>query len=188
MSEVLTFDTKEGTVSTQKPLPLYNEKNPLLKMRSPVFDFANPPVNPDSIAKNLQFTMRHYQGIGLAANQVGWNYRVFVLEGDLVCFNPRIVAASDLCTHEREGCLTFPGLWLRIRRPERVCVEYMDVFGKIQQNEFVGVTARCFQHELDHLNGVVFTQLVGGLTLQMAKKKQQKLIRKIERFQELKTK
>ena len=186
MSDVLTFNTEENIVKEHKILPIYNEKNPLLKIKIPIFDFANPPVGPSLISKELTLSMKHYGGLGLAANQVGWQYRVFVLEGGLVCFNPRIISSSEVKTYEQEGCLSFPGLMLRVWRPERVCVEYADVSGTVIQQEFSGMTARCFQHELDHLNGFTFTQLVGGLTLQMAKKKQQKLFKKIERLQSLK--
>lgn len=187
MSEILTINTDQNVIQEYKPLPIYNEKNPLLSVKMPVFDFANPPVNPKVIEKELTLTMRHYKGLGLAANQVGWNYRVFVMEGGIVCFNPKIVHASEIMNHDREGCLSFPGLALRIHRPERVCVEYYDADGAMQQQEFTGMTARCFQHELDHLNGIVFTHLVGTLTLQMARKKQQKLFKKIERIQQFKT-
>jgi peptide deformylase len=186
MSDVLTFNTEDNVVKEHKVLPVYNEQNPLLRMRMPVFDFANPPVSPSLIVKELTMAMKHYNGLGLAANQVGWQYRVFVLEGDVACFNPRIMSASEVKLHEPEGCLSFPGLSLRVWRPEKICVEYADVTGQIVQKEFVGMTARCFQHELDHLNGVVFTQLVGNLTLQMARKKQQKLFKKIERIQSFK--
>lgn len=186
MSDVLTFNTDEDVVKEHKILPVYNEKNPLLRSKMPLFDFANPPMDPHIIANELTMAMKHYHGIGLAANQVGWNYRVFVLEGGVVCFNPKIVSASDIKTHEGEGCLSFPGMWLKVWRPERVCVEYTDAHGTVQQNEFSGLTSRCFQHELDHLNGIVYTDLVGNLTLQMARKKQQKLFKKIQRVQSLK--
>lgn len=187
MSDVLTFDTNAGAVKEHKVLPVYNEQNPLLRMKLPLFDFSAPPLDPHSIANELTLAMKHYGGVGLAANQVGWNYRVFVLEGDIACFNPRLLSASDIKTHDREGCLSFPGMWLRIWRPDRVCVEYTDADGKTHQQEFSGITARCFQHELDHLNGIVYTDLVGNLTLQMARKKQQKLFKKIHRIQSLKS-
>lgn len=187
MSELLTFDTEANAVQEYKPLTIYNEKNPLLATKLLPFDFENPPASPKQIARDLSMTMRHYGGVGLAANQVGLNFRVFVLEGDIACFNPKIVQASDITNHDREGCLSFPGLWLRVHRPERVCVEYYNTEGQLQQQEFSGLTARCFQHELDHLNGVMFTSHVGNLTLQMARKKQQKLFKKIERIQQFKT-
>lgn len=187
MSEILTIDTDRNVVQEYKPLTIYNEKNPLLSVKLPIFDFANPPADAQMIQKELTLTMRHYKGIGLAANQVGWNYRVFVMEGDIACFNPKIIKASELTNHDREGCLSFPGLWLRVHRPERIWVEYQNAEGQLQQQEFAGMTARCFQHELDHLNGITFTNLVGNLTLQMARKKQQKLFKKIERIHQFKT-
>lgn len=163
--------------------PLYNEKNPMLKNKMVPFDFAS--VKGDELvefARRLDFTCNHYGGAGLAAPQCGFPYRIFVMAGGLVCVNPAILEASEETVRDREGCLSFPGFTLPIARPKTVRVEYYTVAGERKEEVFTGATARVFQHELDHLNGKLFTSLVGSLTLQMARKKQQKLFKKMERI------
>lgn len=167
-------------------LPLFNDKNPFLSERMPEVDFINPPGNLQELVDRMIATMNHYGGAGLAANQCGVRVRMFVMAGGIVCFNPSILEKSDEEDRSKEGCLTYPGLILPILRPSRVKVSYFDVKGKQTIVDYSGATARVFQHELDHLNGEVFTTKVGSLTLQMAKKKKQKMFKKIERIVEYK--
>ena len=136
----------------------------------------------------METTMRHYGGVGLAANQVGLKLRVFVMAGSesYTCFNPSILQCSDTTKRDKEGCLTFPGLFLPVTRPDWIDARWFDISGKEQNMRFSGLTARVFCHELDHLNGIVYTSYVGNLTLQMAKKKREKLFKKIERIKEFK--
>lgn len=82
----------------------------------------------------------------------------------------------------REGCLSYPGLFVTVERYKSVDVEFYDENGKLQRHHFEGVTAQCFQHELDHMNGVSFTSRVKPFALQMAREKQKKLIKKITRM------
>jgi peptide deformylase len=103
--------------------------------------------------------MHEKTGIGLAANQVGLPYRVFSLRAspeNLVCFNPRIVNSSNETTILEEGCLTYPGLWVKIKRPKEVRVRFQLPNGDTRTETFKGLTARAFQHEMDHLNGILF--------------------------------
>jgi peptide deformylase len=74
-----------------------------------------------------------------------------------------------------EGCLSFPNLWLKVSRHNKITASYLDNAGKPCIIELEGLDARCFQHELDHLNGITFTEYVSDLKLQMARKKQRKL-------------
>ena len=83
---------------------------------------------------------------------------------------------------DKEGCLSFPGLALNVERHSWVEAEFINEECKVVQMRFEGLTARCFQHELDHMNGIKFTNHVKPLALQMAKKQQQKLIKKITRL------
>ena len=131
----------------------------LLRTKLDRFNFNNPPINPHELANNLIETMIHYNGIGLSANQCGLPYRVFVLWSNptKVMFNPTI---ADISTEEvmlEEGCLTYPNLFIKIKRPKLVRVRYTDSFGEAQTDKFTGMTARCVLHEMDHLNGVNFT-------------------------------
>ena len=113
----------------------------------------------EQIQQDLVDTMRAKNGIGLSANQIGIGARVFAMYADvkekdiLVCFNPKIVNQSEEEILMDEGCLSYPGLWLKIRRPEGIEVTYEDVKGELQEKAMFGLEARIFQHEYDHLNG-----------------------------------
>lgn len=154
-----------------------------LKESSRPWNFAE-----DGDATQLEYDMIEFMkannGIGLAANQIGLGVRVFVMGSDTMpdlpkpfaLFNPEIIEASDDMVLDQEGCLSFPGIWLTIKRPARVRVRYQDSKGEVHEDQFEGLMSKCFQHELDHLNGVCFVDKVSKLKLQLAIKKQRKLI------------
>jgi peptide deformylase len=103
-------------------------------------------------------TMYAARGVGLAANQVGAARRVAVIDADgerLVLVNPRIVEASGKDTAE-EGCLSIPDLYGDVTRPDRVVLEALDQDGTPYQRELTGLPARAVQHEIDHLDGILF--------------------------------
>ncbi|MEO8139743.1 MAG: peptide deformylase [Gemmatimonadota bacterium] len=103
-------------------------------------------------------TMSAAKGVGLAANQVGVTRRVAVIEADdqkLVLINPRIIEASGKETGE-EGCLSVPEIFADVTRPDRVILEALDADGVLYQRELVGLPARAAQHEIDHLDGILF--------------------------------
>ena len=190
MSEIFTIDTEEGIVKEKEevvePLPLFNEDYPMLLQRIPEYDVTRLP-NPvlGKLIKRLKMTMKLHGGIGLSANQCGIFERVFVLGANdaiWACINPKIVNASPDLIRDKEGCLSFPGLALGVERHSWVEAEFINEECKVVQMRFEGLTARCFQHELDHMNGIKFTSKVKPLALQMAKKQQQKLIKKIMRL------
>jgi peptide deformylase len=174
------------TKPTPQLLPLYNDKNPMLAMVQPQFNVSDSPVNIVDFANALLHTMNHYGGAGLAAPQCGFPYRLFVMAGGIVCINPVIVESSPNTTYSKEGCLSFPGLYLPVTRPETIRIQYLNEFGKPVEAVWNGATARIAQHELDHLNGIVYTKHVGNLTLQMAQKKRKKLFKKIQQVVERK--
>lgn len=136
---------------------LVDPSDPILHNPVPEFDFDNPQVNPLDLVSNLAETMLHNGGIGLAANQCGLPYRVFVLLGKEIipCFNPIIVDASEETIVLEEGCLSYPGLLVKVRRPRRIKVRYTEPNKNVVTETFDGITARAFQHELAHLNGIV---------------------------------
>jgi len=121
-------------------------------------------------------------GRGLAANQVGLLKRVFVIhleeQHTIAMFNPRILNTSEIMQIGDEGCLSFPNLWLEVKRPSSIDAEYFDTQGNKCIITLTGIDARCFCHELDHLNGVCFTDGLSPLKLAMAIKKQRKQQRK----------
>lgn len=111
--------------------------------------------------------MIQQRGIGLAANQVGVNARLFVMLVDnqvFHCFNPEILKSSDVECELQEGCLSFPDQFLSITRPQQIHVQYANAHGKIIQQSLSGWTARCFQHELDHLNGITMHERQLGIS------------------------
>ena len=102
---------------------LVNANDPILKNKCDNFDFNNPPFDPIQFAENLVKHMYDWNGIGLAANQIGIPYRIFAMRGqpeNFVCFNPRIVQPSEMQIVLDEGCLTYPGLYVKIKRPQHV--------------------------------------------------------------------
>lgn len=183
MSEKIIINTnkqKEMIPVNYEILPVFDNTNPLLEQKMEYFNFADFKVDPSKIAGDLLATMRAYNGLGLSANQCGLSYRVFVMEPDIVCFNPRIISQGKM-KKDKEGCLSFPGLWLHIERPEFIEVEFENVSGITKKYKFEGVTARCFMHELDHMNGIHFTSLVGKTSLIMATNRQKKFVKKMIR-------
>jgi peptide deformylase len=140
-------------------MELVKPNDPILTRPCESFDFRNPPVDPIEFAKELVEFMYDRNGIGLAANQVGFAYRVFAMRGapeNFVCFNPKIIHSSEKTIILEEGCLTFPGLTVKIKRPQHVRVRFTTPNGEIITKQFTGMTARIVQHELDHLDGIVF--------------------------------
>lgn len=136
----------------------------------------------ETLEKELCEFMVANHGIGLAANQVGIAKRVFVIGSKNVSgfpepfavFNPHILRVSDEQELMKEGCLSYPDLWLSIKRPAVIEVEYQDSKGNTHEAAMSGLIARCFLHELDHLNGVCFVDIVSPMKLQLALNKLRK--------------
>ena len=187
MSEEFIIDTGAAVAEAENitPLPLYDENHPMLRQAIPEFDVRKlPNALTNKLIKRLKMTMKLYGGLGLSANQCGVFERVFVIGTDqfqIACINPRIVGKSPSTIKESEGCLSYPGLYVKVDRPDWVEVEYTNENGELIQTRLDGVTARCFQHELDHMNGIRMVEHVGAVALQMARRKQEKIIKKIVR-------
>ena len=140
------------------------------------FDFKNPQIDPVDLSQSLVSLMRKEMGYGRAANQVGLPLKMFVLDGEpaYAVFNPRITYFGEEEILLEEGCLSYPGLALKIKRPRFIRVRFRDPYGDYVTKQFDGITARVFQHEFDHINGVDFTQKVSKLKRDMAIKKWKK--------------
>lgn len=167
-----------------EPLPLFDENHPMLKVPIPEYAIMLPNHNMELLIKRLKMTMKLYGGLGLSANQCGVFERVFVIGTDqfqIACINPKIVGKSPSTIKESEGCLSYPGLYVKVDRPEWIEVEYTNENGALVKTRLDGVTARCFQHELDHMNGIRMVEHVGPVALQLARRKQEKIIKKIVR-------
>ena len=134
-------------------------------------------------------TMKKYGGIGLSANQVGLPFNMFVL-GDhpdvekglkMTCFNPIIISSSVEEETMKEGCLTFPFVFLSITRPRKVVVKYEDENGDLKEGSLDGMISRVFQHEYDHMLGKTFVDGVSKMKLDMAYKKAEKMMSKYKK-------
>jgi peptide deformylase len=149
-----------------------------LIVKSEPWDF-NTDLDAELLENQMIDFMLANNGIGLAANQIGMAKRVFVIgskniEGfplPFALFNPRIIESSKSMVLDKEGCLSYPGLFLNIKRPEWIVGEYQDSKGNIHEVKIDGYLAKCFQHELDHLDGICFVDKVSQLKLQLALKR-----------------
>lgn len=183
MSETITFNTEESVKQEPvkiKTFDLISADWPVLYKEMPDFDFEKPPVDPNEFASSLVETCKKHNGFGLSANQCGYPYRVFVMgTGDeyVAFFNPKLIKTEGE-VHMEEGCLSWPLLTLRITRPKKIWVEYQDFTGEKKEAIFDGISARCFLHELDHMNGIMYTSRVKPLALQFGIKKLEKIKRK----------
>jgi len=143
------------------------------------------------LSKVMYDNMAKYGGLGLSANQLGLPYRMFVMGGHpqiedgkvRSVFNPLINDVSPESINLKEGCLSFPFLFLSIKRPKWCSVKYTDENGEEVEETLHGMSARIFMHENEHMNGYVFTDLVSKLKLERAEKSKQKMIKEIKRRQ-----
>ena len=158
-------------------LNIVKHPEPILRERMPDFDFSNPPLDPKQLEKDLIETMLSGDGIGLAANQVGIKARVFVMghrdypESAQAFFNPHIVANTEKVEDLEEGCLSFPGIYVKVKRPSAIKARWQNSSGEWEEGEFDGYNCKCFLHEFDHLEGITFQDRVSQLKWAMAVKK-----------------
>jgi len=152
----------------------------ILKTTIQPFDFLNPPTDPNQLSRDLAETMIANNGLGLSANQVNLPYRVFVITGTPIyaCFNPRIIDRSSEEVLMEEGCLSYPNLFIKIKRPASIRVRFNLPNGEVKNETFEGLTARVFQHELDHLNGVVHSNRASLFHLDQARRKMKTISRR----------
>jgi peptide deformylase len=129
-------------------------------------------------------TMYAARGIGLAAIQIGVDRRVVVIDlqeqesedsepvrAPRAYINPEVVSESDELSSYNEGCLSIPEQYAEVKRPASCRVRWLDTHGAPQEEEFEGLLATCMQHEIDHLNGVLFIDHVSKLKRDMLLKK-----------------
>ena len=141
------------------------------------------------LSKVMYDTMAKYGGIGLSANQVGLPFRMFIMGGHpqidngrvRSVFNPLINDVSEETVSMKEGCLSFPFLFLTITRPKWCHVKYTDENGKDVEEVLHGMNARIFMHENEHMNGYVFTDLVSKFKLKRAEEARKKMVKRFAR-------
>lgn len=155
--------------------------DPLLREQSKPIERIDDGVR--NFARDMLDTMYDAPGIGLAAIQVGEPIRMLVIdlakEGEepapRIVINPEIVTSSDDRSVYEEGCLSIPDYYAEVERPATVRVKYLDEHGKPQEVDADGLLATCLQHEIDHLNGVLFIDYISKLKRDMVMKKFKKL-------------
>lgn len=151
-------------------IKLLKEDDPELREVSEPWNFETD-GDPTELVKAMTKIMFESGGIGLAAPQCGVKKRIFIMgntEKLIVCINPEIIE-SEGESRDQEGCLSFPKLWLTVKRPDVVKVKYQQMNGDVIEQELGGLPSRVFQHESDHLDGICFDTKVAKLSLQMAK-------------------
>jgi len=156
--------------------PIHLLGSPVLRTRAEDVDGIDDELR--ELIKDLTDTMYADDGLGLAANQIGVARQVAVVgsenEPPLILINPRIVE-SDGNEKEEEGCLSLPDLFAEVARPSKIVVETMDMDGNTVRIEADGIKARAIQHEMDHLNAVLFIDHLSPLKRHMLLKKWKKL-------------
>jgi peptide deformylase len=117
--------------------------------------------NIKKFVSEMKKVMKKHHGVGLAANQIGLNLSIFIAEDKnkiLTFINPKIIKFEGEKILLEEGCLSLPGIWGKIKRYPKVEVEYVDLFGKKRKIKAKGLLAQIIQHEMDHLNGILFAE------------------------------
>ena len=164
---------RSTTAAAIEPLRILIAPNPILKARARRVKPADAEIVRDLIPRMFA-TMYQAPGIGLAAPQVNQGLRLVVI--DLTpndkrephsLINPEVVAASEELASREEGCLSLPGQYADIARPARVKVRYLDETGAKREMEADGLLAACLQHEIDHLDGVLFVDHLSALKRNM---------------------
>lgn len=140
-------------------LEILQEGNKILKKKAKRVDKIDDTIR--NIAASMVDTLLASNGIGLSGNQVGVLKRMIVVlvnEEPKIMINPEVVFTSNETCKESEGCLSFPDQFYEIERPQKVTVKYRNLSGHPMLETHEGLVARCIYHEIDHLDGVVFTE------------------------------
>ena len=166
---------------------LLEPNHPLLHSPLPEITAETEPEYRKELMDNMVETMKHYGGIGLSANQCGIPIRMFVF-GDsahyIPCFNPKILEYGKDKIPMEEGCLTYPGLFVKIYRPDWIVAQWEDENRELHKETFTELQSRVFQHEYDHMEGIDFRSLAGRVSLDMAQRKVKRATIKMKKMAE----
>jgi peptide deformylase len=169
-------------------LKIYVAPHPVLKKKAAPVEKITPALQ--KLMDDMLETMYATDGIGLAAPQVGESVRILVLDVEqpkdeedikkrrgkpMFFINPEITHASEDLRVYNEGCLSVPGQYAEVTRPDKIRIKYLDYDGKPQEMEADGLLATCLQHEMDHLNGILFIDHLSTLKKDM-------LLRKLKKY------
>ena len=162
-------------------LPIMALGNQVLKLKAK--EIKNDHKNLDKLIQDMWETMYNANGVGLAAPQIGLNIRIFILDASsrdeekkpMTMINPKIISLHENKVPYEEGCLSFPEHFAEIDRPEKIKIEYLDEDNSKKISTFTGFESRIIQHELDHLNGILFVDHLSRL-------KRDVIIRKMRKY------
>ena len=162
-------------------LPIMALGNQVLKLKAK--EIKNDHKNLDKLIQDMWETMYNANGVGLAAPQIGLNIRIFVFDAGsrdkekkpMTMINPKIILLDENKVPYEEGCLSFPEHFAEIDRPEKIKMEYLDEDNSKKISTFTGFESRIIQHELDHLNGILFVDHLSRL-------KRDVIIRKMRKY------
>ena len=142
-------------------------------------DLENLGFDPVALKVEMVEFMIANNGIGLSANQIGLDAKVFVMgdsvENSTMCINPTVLQYTEETVDDIEGCLSFPNVFVKIKRPKEILAEWYDENLEKQTVKIEGYSAKCYLHELDHLLGITFKDRASKLKWNMAAKKAKKL-------------
>jgi len=153
--------------------------NEILEREVKDVDLENLEFDPVELKKEMVEFMIANNGIGLSANQIGLDAKVFVMgdsvENSTMCINPTVLQYTSDTQDDIEGCLSFPNVFVKIKRPKEILAKYWNENLEECTVKIEGYSAKCYLHELDHLLGITFKDRVSKLKWDMAQKKARKL-------------
>ena len=154
---------------------LVESDSAILNERCNIFNFnGQESIDPKDLKNELIESMIHYNGIGLSSNQIGYPYKVFSMyheDEPMIIFNPRVIQESEQNVLMEEGCLSYPGFFVKIKRPLSVAVSWYDENGDKFEGWFSELSGRIFQHEMDHMLGNTFYDTASSFHMKQAKQK-----------------
>ena len=164
-------------------MEIYTYPTKVLETISTTFDFEKDKIpyynDLEKFEQDMIVAMKSANGMGLAANQIGITKRFFAIGSDTfdrfkkpaIIWNPRLITQSEEKVLDLEGCLSFPGLFVKVERPKVIEVEYETTKGTRESTRLDNMESKCFQHEYDHLEGITFNKRVSKLRWDLARKK-----------------
>ena len=160
-------------------MKLIKYPNEILAREVKNVDLENPGFDPVELKAEMVKFMIDNNGIGLAANQIGLDAKVFVMgdsvENSTICINPTVLQYTEETQNDIEGCLSFPNVYVKIKRPTEILAEWYNENLEKQTVKIDGYSAKCYLHELDHLLGITMKDRTSTLKWNMASKKAKKL-------------
>ena len=160
-------------------MDLIKYPNEFLNKQVKAVDLDNPSFDPVELKNEMVNFMIANNGIGLSANQIGLDAQVFVMgdskENSTICINPTVLQYTEETVDDIEGCLSFPNVFVKIKRPKEILAEWYNENLEKQTVKIEGYSAKCYLHELDHLLGITFKDRASKLKWNMATKKAKKL-------------